>query len=159
MPFEVIPAIDVSSGRLARLEAGAVVPVEAFDGDPVAAAEEFILQGARRLHVVDLDLAFTGRPENLQTISLLAVMDARIRPRGRIDLDLPFEETLDWLAGTEAARFLHVAVDRVGGLTGPDLEGPARLAFRTRRPVIASGGIATAEDVGAVASLGPHVQG
>ena len=211
MPFEVIPAIDVSGGRLARLEAGSVVPVEAFDGDPIAAAEAFVLQGARRLHVVDLDLAFTGRPENLRTISLLAVMDARIqasggvateelvgelaqaaltagagshlgverilarfgdrivvaveeageriRPRGRSDLDLPLEETLEWLARTEAARFLHVALDRVGGLTGPDLDGLSRLAFRTRRPVVASGGIATAEDVAAVAALGPHVQG
>src|SRR5436190_16192651 len=84
MPFEVIPAIDVSGGRLARLEAGRVVPVDAFDGDPVVAAEAFILQGARRLHVVDLDLAFTGRPENLQTISLLAVMDARIQASGGV---------------------------------------------------------------------------
>jgi len=217
VPFEVIPAIDVSGGRLARLEAGSVVPVEAFDGDPIAAAEAFVLQGARRLHVVDLDLAFTGRPENLRTISLLAVMDARIqasggvateelvgelaqagaervvlgsaalaepalverilarfgdrivvaveeageriRPRGRSDLDLPLEETLEWLARTEAARFLHVALDRVGGLTGPDLDGLSRLALRTQRPVVASGGIATAEDVAAVAALGPHVQG
>ena len=217
MPFEVIPAIDVSGGRLARLEAGAIVPVEAFDGDPVAAAETFIEQGARRLHVVDLDLAFTGTPRNLQTISLLAVMDAhiqasggveteehvaelanagadrvvlgsaalagrtlvervvgrfgerivvaveesrgRIRPRGRASVDLPLEETVDWLAGTDAARYLHVAVDRVSGLGGPDLDGLSRLASRLRRPLLASGGIASAEDVARVASLGPSVQG
>ena len=217
MSFEVIPAIDVSGGRLARLEAGRLVPVDAFDGDPIAAAEVFIGQGARKLQVVDLDLAFTGRPENLRTISLLAVMDARIqasggvaseehaaafasagaervvlgsaalaerplvervadrfgdrivvaveesggriRPRGRPDLDLPLEETVEWLAGTGVARYLHVAVDRVGALTGPDTEGLSRLAFATKRPVIASGGIATEGDVHAVASLGPFVQG
>src|SRR5437773_5357400 len=82
--FEVIPAIDVSGGRLARLEAGRLVPVDAFDGDPIAAAEVFIGQGARKLQVVDLDLAFTGRPENLRTISLLAVMDARIQASGGV---------------------------------------------------------------------------
>src|SRR5256886_12222381 len=82
--FDVIPAIDVSKGRLARLDGGRVVPVEAFHGDPVAAAEAFIEQGARRLHVVDVDLAFTGNPENLETISLLAVMDARIQASGGV---------------------------------------------------------------------------
>jgi phosphoribosylformimino-5-aminoimidazole carboxamide ribotide isomerase len=215
--FEVIPAIDVSRGRLARLDAGTVVPVEAFEGDPVAAAESFIEQGVRRLHVVDLDLAFTGRPENLRTISLLAVMDARIqasggvateehiaelagagaervvlgaaalaeralvervvarfgdrivvaveevggrvRPRGRPDVDLPFDETVAWLAGTAVDRYLYVAVDRVGSLAGPDTEGLTRLAFATKRPVIASGGIGSAADVGAVAALGGFAQG
>ena len=217
MPFEVIPAIDVSRGRLARLDGGSVVPVDAFDGDPLAAAEAFIEQGARRLHVVDLDLAFSGRPENLRTISLLAVMDARIQasggaasedhvaelasagservvlgsaalaeralvervvarfgdrivlaveeargrvqPRGRGDVDLPLDETLVWLAGTGVDRYLHVAVDRVGSLAGPDTEAVSRLAFATKRPVIASGGIAGAEDVAAVAALGGFVQG
>jgi len=217
MPFDVIPAIDVSGGRLARLDAGRVVPVDTFDGDPLVAAEVFIGQGARRLQFVDLDLAFSGRPENLRTLSLLAVMDARIqasggvateehvaalssagaervvlgsatlaeralvervvsrfgerivvaveesgghiRPRGRPDIDLPLDETLAWLAGTEAARYLHVAVDRVGALTGPDTEGVARLAFIAKRPVIASGGIASAADVTVVASLGPYLQG
>ena len=55
-----------------------------FEGDPIAAAEEFTLGGAKWLHVVDLDLAFTGRQENLQTISLLAVMDARVQAAGGI---------------------------------------------------------------------------
>ena len=49
--------------------------------------------------------------------------------------------------------------DSLHRLTGPDLDGLSRLALRTQRPVVASGGIATAEDVAAVASLGPHVQG
>src|SRR5439155_12595782 len=84
MVFDVIPAIDVSGGRLARLQRGEIVPVDVFEGDPVAAAEEFTLGGARWLHVVDLDLAFTGRQENLQTISLLAVMDARVQAAGGI---------------------------------------------------------------------------
>src|SRR5437763_13503742 len=57
MPFEVIPAIDVSRGTLARLGSGRILPVAAFEGDPIAAAETFIEQGARWLHVVDLDLA------------------------------------------------------------------------------------------------------
>ena len=48
---------------------------------------------------------------------------------------------------------------RVGSLPGPDLDAVTRLAFRTKRPVIASGGVASADDVRAIASLGPLVQG
>src|SRR5205085_7731724 len=81
----------------------------------------------------------------------------RIRPRGRGDLDLPLEDTLDGLAALDAPRYLHVSVDRVSAMAGPDLEGISRLAFRTKRPVLASGGIATAADVAAVASLGGYV--
>jgi len=50
-------------------------------------------------------------------------------------------------------------VDRVGELAAPDLEAVAHAAFRIKRPVIASGGVTTAVDVRAVASLGPLVQG
>jgi phosphoribosylformimino-5-aminoimidazole carboxamide ribotide isomerase len=52
-----------------------------------------------------------------------------------------------------------VAVDRVGGLGGPDIESVSHVAFRTQRPVLVSGGIGRSGDVGAVASLGPLVQG
>ena len=58
--FELIPAIDVSGGRLARLTARGPVPVEAFSGDPLAAGAAFVGAGVTRLHVVDLDLAVEG---------------------------------------------------------------------------------------------------
>jgi phosphoribosylformimino-5-aminoimidazole carboxamide ribonucleotide (ProFAR) isomerase len=89
----------------------------------------------------------------------IEVIGDRVRPRGGTGVDLPVEDTLDWLASSGVARLIHVAVDRVGRLAGPDLDGVARAAFRTRRPVIASGGVATAADVRAIASLGPLVQG
>jgi phosphoribosylformimino-5-aminoimidazole carboxamide ribonucleotide (ProFAR) isomerase len=68
MGFEVIPAIDVTGGRLGRLTADGPVAVEAFGGDPVTAAEAFMRAGARRLHVVDMDLAFTGAALNIEVV-------------------------------------------------------------------------------------------
>src|SRR5205807_2551639 len=73
----------------------------------------------------------------------------RIRPRGRPDVELPVDETLERLRDACASRIVYVAVDRVGGAGGPDIEGLTRAAFRAQRPVIASGGIGTAEDVAA----------
>lgn len=68
MSFEVIPAIDVTGGRLGRFTAQGPVAVAAFGGDPVTAAEAFMRAGARRLHVVDMDLAFTGAAVNIEVV-------------------------------------------------------------------------------------------
>src|SRR5689334_8967204 len=82
--FEVVPAIDVSGGRLARLHAGGVVPIEAFGGDPVRAGAEFVEAGARWLHVVDLDLAMRGVAANLGVVESLASLGARVQASGGI---------------------------------------------------------------------------
>lgn len=60
--FEVIPAIDVLEGRCVRLSEGRRERVTIEGGDPAEAAARFAAEGARWLHVVDLDGAFSGRP-------------------------------------------------------------------------------------------------
>src|SRR5438046_1189403 len=60
--FEVIPAIDVLEGRCVRLSEGRREQVTIEGGEPAAAARRFVDEGARWLHVVDLDGAFSGRP-------------------------------------------------------------------------------------------------
>src|SRR4051794_34774516 len=80
--FEVIPAIDVSGGRLARLTARGPVVVDAFGGDPVAAAAAFVGWGAPRLHVVDLDLAVGGEARNLEVIRAIAGLGVPVQASG-----------------------------------------------------------------------------
>jgi phosphoribosylformimino-5-aminoimidazole carboxamide ribotide isomerase len=65
--FQVIPAIDVLDGRAVRLRQGRREAVTLEGGDPVELARGFAADGATRLHVVDLDGAFSGSP----TIGLL----------------------------------------------------------------------------------------
>jgi phosphoribosylformimino-5-aminoimidazole carboxamide ribotide isomerase len=60
--FEIIPAIDVLGGRAVRLAAGRRDAVTVEGGDPVELARRFASEGASRLHVVDLDGAFSGVP-------------------------------------------------------------------------------------------------
>ena len=60
--FAVIPAIDVLEGRCVRLSEGRRERVTIEGGEPEAAAARFVSEGARRLHLVDLDGAFSGRP-------------------------------------------------------------------------------------------------
>src|ERR671932_449112 len=61
-PFVVLPALDVLEGRCVRLAEGRRERVTIEGGDPAAAAARFAAAGARFLHLVDLDGAFSGAP-------------------------------------------------------------------------------------------------
>ena len=60
----VLPAVDIKDGRAVRLRQGKANETTVFSPDPVAAARAWERQGARYLHVVDLDGAFDGEPKS-----------------------------------------------------------------------------------------------
>jgi phosphoribosylformimino-5-aminoimidazole carboxamide ribotide isomerase len=64
----IIPAIDLKDGRCVRLQQGDMASAKVFSDDPVAMARHWAAQGARRLHVVDLNGAVAGRPKNEKVI-------------------------------------------------------------------------------------------
>jgi phosphoribosylformimino-5-aminoimidazole carboxamide ribotide isomerase len=66
------PAIDIRGGRAVRLERGDYARETVYDADPVDAARRWVDQGARALHVVDLDGARFGHPENLEHVERIA---------------------------------------------------------------------------------------
>jgi phosphoribosylformimino-5-aminoimidazole carboxamide ribotide isomerase len=210
--FLILPALDVSGGRLARLTPSGPEALAAFGGDPGAAAEALLAAGARWFHVVDLDLAFRGEPSNLGVIRALtslgghvqaagglrsageveAVLGAgaeravlgsaalhdrraveklvtelgerlvvgieagagRIEPRGRPAPPLELGATLAWLRDLAPARALRTALGRVGSLSGPDVEGLREVVDVVGCPVLAAGGIGSADDLRAVADAG-----
>jgi phosphoribosylformimino-5-aminoimidazole carboxamide ribotide isomerase len=64
MALQLIPAIDLKDGRCVRLRQGDLADATIFSDQPAAMASQWIAQGARRLHVVDLNGAVAGRPKN-----------------------------------------------------------------------------------------------
>jgi len=66
--MEIIPAIDLLNGKCVRLNQGNYNEVTKFNSDPVEQAQNWESQGAKRLHLVDLDGAKTGEPINDLTI-------------------------------------------------------------------------------------------
>jgi phosphoribosylformimino-5-aminoimidazole carboxamide ribotide isomerase len=64
----IIPAIDLKDGRCVRLQQGKMDTATVFSDDPVAMARHWAAQGAKRLHVVDLNGAVAGRPKNEKVI-------------------------------------------------------------------------------------------
>ena len=71
MSFEIVPAVDIKGGRCVRLLQGRAEAETVFSDDPVAMARQWQAAGAHRLHVVDLDGAFDGRPTQAALIRTL----------------------------------------------------------------------------------------
>jgi phosphoribosylformimino-5-aminoimidazole carboxamide ribotide isomerase len=66
--MDIFPAIDLLGGNCVRLYQGDYEQSQIFDENPVAVAQKWQDQGATKLHLVDLDGAKSGQPENLAVI-------------------------------------------------------------------------------------------
>jgi phosphoribosylformimino-5-aminoimidazole carboxamide ribotide isomerase len=204
------PAIDLKDGQCVRLLRGEMSQATVFNDDPAAQAQRFVAAGCRRLHVVDLDGAFAGKPMNAAAVAAIiavagvpvqlgggirdrATIDgwlakgvarvilgtaaltnpdlvreacrahpgrivvgidarggrvavegwAKASARDALDLALAFED-----AGVDA--IVYTDIDRDGALTGVNVEATAALARALSTPVIASGGVASLEDLSAL---------
>jgi phosphoribosylformimino-5-aminoimidazole carboxamide ribotide isomerase len=122
----LIPAIDLKDGHCVRLKQGDMNDATTFSEDPAAMARRWVDAGARRLHLVDLNGAFAGRPVNEPAIrAILAEVGAEIPVQlggGIRDMDT-IERYLDdglsfIIIGTAAVKnpgFLHDACSAFGG--------------------------------------------
>ena len=124
----IIPAIDLKDGRCVRLKQGDMGSATVFGEDPVAMARHWAGQGARRLHIVDLNGAIAGRPKNEKVIRdmIRAVGDAMpIQLGGGIrDLDT-IESYID--AGVAYVVIGTAAVKNPGFLSDASYAFPGRI--------------------------------
>ena len=208
----LLPAIDLRGGAVVRLLHGDYSAETRYGDDPLAVAEDFADQGARWVHIVDLDAARGDGPINRPAIGQVAerlgtrgvkvqtgggvrtVADARqladlgvsrvvmgsaaVRSPelveevaamvpvavgldhrdGRVAIDgwtqvsnLDLHSALAAFPSAEA--FVVTDISRDGALIGPDLVGLSAAAAVTDRPVIASGGVSTLDDISALATI------
>jgi phosphoribosylformimino-5-aminoimidazole carboxamide ribotide isomerase len=83
--MQLYPAIDLRDGRAVRLYQGDYARETVYSDDPVAQAAAFAAAGAEWIHVVDLDAARTGRPENRDTIAAIAgAVDVPVQTGGGV---------------------------------------------------------------------------
>jgi len=71
MGFDLFPAIDLKDGACVRLKQGRMEEATVYGADPAAMARRFADAGARWLHVVDLNGAFAGNPQNREAIAAI----------------------------------------------------------------------------------------
>ena len=121
----LIPAIDLKDGHCVRLRQGEMNDATVFSEDPAAMAAHWVKLGARRLHLVDLNGAFAGKPKNEAAVKAILKVagDIPVQLGGGIrDLDT-IERYLDdgisyVIIGTAAVKnpgFLHDACGAFGG--------------------------------------------
>jgi phosphoribosylformimino-5-aminoimidazole carboxamide ribotide isomerase len=79
----LLPAVDILGGKAVRLTRGEFDQSTVYDTDPLDAARRWVDEGARRLHVVDLDGARSGAPVNLEHVRrIAAAVDVPIQVGG-----------------------------------------------------------------------------
>jgi phosphoribosylformimino-5-aminoimidazole carboxamide ribotide isomerase len=209
----LLPAIDIRDGKAVRLTGGEFDDETVYDADPLDAASRWVEQGARGLHIVDLDGARTGTPVNLEHVTRIAAavevpiqvggglrspgavrdafeagatrvvlgtaayrdvdfLDEVLAERGNcvavsIDArdgrlaasgwteqtDIPAESVVERLGARGVRRFVYSSIERDGRMSGPDLDGAKAIAQAVRGTFVYSGGVASVDDLRALAAL------
>lgn len=121
----LIPAIDLKGGRCVRLRQGRMDDETVFSDDPLAVAERWVDAGTRRLHIVDLDGAASGRPENAAVIHRItqSFPHVPVQVGGGIRDDDTIQSYLDAgvayiIIGTKAVNAPHFVADVCAAFPG-----------------------------------------
>lgn len=126
----VIPAIDIKDGKCVRLRQGRMEDNTVFSDDPVAVADRWVKAGARRLHLVDLNGAFAGRPVNAEVVH--AVVKRHPTVPVQVGGGIRDEETIQtyldagvrWvILGTKAVNVPHFVGDMCAEFPGHIIVG------------------------------------
>ena len=149
----LIPAIDLKDGQCVQLRQGVMASATVYSPDPGAMARHWIEAGARRLHVVDLDGAFAGRPVNREPVRRIVEMAGTVPVQvgggirdlatARSYFDVGVSQVVTGTAAIEDPDFLAVLAE-----TFP---GRVVLGLDARDGRLATRGWAAIEDIDAVA--------
>jgi phosphoribosylformimino-5-aminoimidazole carboxamide ribotide isomerase len=119
----LIPAIDIRGGKAVRLTMGQFDSETVYDADPTEAARRWVADGARALHVVDLDGARSGDPVNLEHVRRIAsAVDVPVQVGGGLRTIATVRDAIEVgvarvVLGTAAYRdvdFLDTALEEFG---------------------------------------------
>jgi phosphoribosylformimino-5-aminoimidazole carboxamide ribotide isomerase len=217
--MDLLPAIDILDGAAVRLAKGDYARVTVYNASPVDQAKEFEQKGARWIHVVDLNGARSGSPENIDLVERIVTQTslsvevgggvraidtiarlvdagaARVVLGTKLVTDKEFAQAAvedfgdaltagidakggevaiqGWRegAGVPAAdlvremgamgyrHLVFTDIARDGMQTGIDAAAYERIASAFGHPVIASGGVATIDDVRALRAVADSIEG
>jgi phosphoribosylformimino-5-aminoimidazole carboxamide ribotide isomerase len=212
--MQIWPAIDLRGGKCVRLRQGDYGQETVYGDQPAAMAQRWVAEGARCLHLVDLDGAREGRPVNRAAVAaivdavqvpcelgggirdeatvadllglglnrlvigtqalkhpdwfrqlctqfpgqLVAGIDARdgmVATDGWLETSsVPATELAAHLAALPIAAIVYTDISKDGMMAGPNLAAMSEMTSVVSAPIVASGGVTTAEDVARLAHIG-----
>jgi phosphoribosylformimino-5-aminoimidazole carboxamide ribotide isomerase len=92
----LLPAIDILDGKAVRLARGDFDAQTVYDADPLEAARRWVAEGARALHVVDLDGARSGAPANIEHVArIVGQLDVPVQVGGGLRTSAAVRQALD----------------------------------------------------------------
>ncbi len=105
----IYPAIDIKSGRCVRLTQGRADQETVYNENPSDVAADFKQAGSAWVHVVDLDGAFAGEPQNLEAVQRIAALGMKVQLGGGLRTRAAVERALGFgvsrvVIGTRAAE-------------------------------------------------------
>lgn len=105
----IYPAIDIKGGRAVRLTQGRADQETVYAANPADVAHEFKRVGSEWVHVVDLDGAFAGEPQNLGSVQAIAALGMKVQLGGGLRTRAAVERALGFgvhrvVIGTRAAE-------------------------------------------------------
>lgn len=112
MSFDVIPAIDLRGGQVVRLKQGDYAQQTTYASDPRALASSYAEAGATWLHLVDLDGARSGNPDNLAVVASIAADGMRVQAGGGVRNEADLRRLYD--AGVSRVVLGSVAIRAPG---------------------------------------------
>lgn len=121
--MQIIPAVDIKSGKCVRLTQGKPGTEIVYEDDPLKAALHWQEEGAGYLHIVDLDGAFSGETVNFNTIKRIlsgikipAEVGGGIRTLDNIKkyLDLGADRVVLGTVAATSTKFLEESIDKFG---------------------------------------------
>ena len=217
--MDLLPAIDILDGKAVRLAKGDYARVTVYNDSPVDQAKEFEQKGVRWIHVVDLNGARSGSPENIDLVEQIVaqtslsvevgggvraidtiarlvdagaarvvlgtklvtdkefaqaaledfggVLTAGIDAKGgevaiegwREGAGVPAADLVREMAAMGYGHLVFTDIARDGMQTGIDVAAYERIAAAFGHPVIASGGVATIDDVRALGAVAASIEG
>lgn len=109
VPMTIYPAIDIKSGRAVRLLQGRADQETVYAANPLDVAKEFRTAGSEWVHVVDLDGAFAGEPQNLEIVQQIAALGMKVELGGGMRTRAAVERAIGFgvsrvVIGTRAAE-------------------------------------------------------
>ncbi len=116
--MNIYPAIDIKGGRCVRLTQGKADQETVYSANPADVAAEFRAAGSAWVHVVDLDGAFTGEPQNLGVVQQIAAHGMKVQLGGGMRTRAAVERALGMgvsrvVIGTRAAESESFIAERV----------------------------------------------
>ena len=90
----IYPAIDIKGGRCVRLLQGRADQETVYGENPAAVAAEFHAAGSAWVHVVDLDGAFAGEPQNLAAVEAIVALGMKVQLGGGLRTRASVERAL-----------------------------------------------------------------